>query len=157
MTLDSIDRRILMALQSNGRLSNQDLADLVSLSPSACLRRVKFLEKEGFILGYHASLNTDKLGFEIEAIVHISLDQSNPGWHEDFLLQIEALPEIMAAYIVTGAFNYILHIRTQNFTHFSDFVVEKLNKIVGMRDIRSHIVMKKMKDTKQLLSLDMLP
>lgn len=151
MQIDSIDWRILAALQQNGRLSNQDLADKVALSPSACLRRVRTLEENGLIRGYHAELDAQQLGFELESIVHVTLDRSREEWHEQFLEQIAALDEIVAAYVVSGPTNYVLHVRTRNLTAFSTFVVEKLNKIPGMRDICSYIVMKKVKDRLGLL------
>lgn len=156
MQLDLIDWRILSELQQNARLSNQDLSDKVALSPSACLRRVKALEEHKLIIGYHATLNAEKLGFALDAIVQISLDQSKDDWHDEFMEQIQRFPEIIAAYIVTGEFNYILHIRHQSFADFSDFIIQKLNKISGMRNIYSHIVMAKIKEQGQVLSLNCL-
>ena len=73
MTLDSTDLRILYFLQQDGRISNQELAEKVALSPSACLRRLRLLETEGIISGYRAQLNAERLGIELEAIVHVSL------------------------------------------------------------------------------------
>ncbi|MCW3478416.1 Lrp/AsnC family transcriptional regulator [Neisseriaceae bacterium JH1-16] len=146
MQVDAIDWRILAALQDNGRLSNQDLADKVALSPSACLRRVRALEENGLIRGYRAELDALKLGFELEAMVHITMDRSREDWHERFQSQINQFDEVTAAYVVSGPTNYVLHVRTHNLTAFSNFIVEKLNKVPGMRDINSYIVMKKIKD-----------
>ncbi len=157
MQLDSIDWRILAALQHNGRLSNQDLADKVALSPSACLRRVRTLEENGLIQGYHARLDAVQLGFELEAIVHVTVDHSHPDWHEAFLQQLDAFDEVVAAYVVSGASNYVLHIRAKGLTAFSTFVVEKLNKLPGMRDICSYIVMKTLKDKRGELPLTPAP
>lgn len=146
MQVDLIDWRILAALQQNGRLSNQDLADKVALSPSACLRRVRALEENGLIRGYRAELDALKLGFELEAMVHVTLDRSCDDWHERFQAQMEEFDEVTAAYVVSGPANYILHVRTHTLTAFSDFIVEKLNKVPSMRDINSYIVLKKIKD-----------
>jgi DNA-binding Lrp family transcriptional regulator len=93
MQLDAIDMRILRALQDNGRLSNQDLADQVALSPSACLRRVRTLEEEGLIRAYRAELDAVALGFELEAIVQVTLDRSRDDWHGEFLQQMQAFEE----------------------------------------------------------------
>ncbi|WP_251865676.1 Lrp/AsnC family transcriptional regulator [Achromobacter sp. Marseille-Q4962] len=153
MSLDSTDHRILCRLQENGQLSNQDLAEQVSLSPSACLRRVRALEERGFIRGYRAVLDAEKLGFELEAIVHVSIDQSRADWHEQFLAGIAAYDEIAEASIVTGASNYILTVRTRNLAAFSQFVETRLSKIAGVRDICSHIVMRKVKDRQGMLPL----
>jgi len=154
MQVDAIDWRILAALQENGRLSNQDLADTVALSPSACLRRVRTLEENRLIRGYRAELDAQRLGFELEAIVHITMDRSREDWHERFQVQINQFDEVTAAYVVSGPTNYVLHVRTHNLTAFSNFIVEKLNKVPGMRDINSYIVMKKIKDRSGHLPID---
>lgn len=153
MQIDAIDRRILSRLQENSQISNQDLAEQVSLSPSACLRRVRALEEGGLIKRYRAVLDAEKLGFELEAIVHVALDQSRSGWHEEFLAGIALYDEITEASIVTGASNYILTVRARNLSAFSQFVEDKLSKIPGVRDICSHLVMRKVKDRSGMLPL----
>ncbi|MDC7689363.1 Lrp/AsnC family transcriptional regulator [Vogesella indigofera] len=153
MQLDAIDWRILAALQHNGRLSNQDLADRVALSPSACLRRVRMLEESGLIRGYRAELDAARLGFELEAMVQVSLDRSRDDWHDTFLQQVQAFDEVAAAYIVAGPCNYMLHVRCANLAAFSAFVVDKLNKLPGMRDICSYIVMQTIKNQLGVLPL----
>ncbi|OZI42825.1 Lrp/AsnC family transcriptional regulator [Bordetella genomosp. 5] len=153
MQLDIIDCRILNILQADGRISNQDLADRVSLSPSACLRRVRALEEGAVIRGYRAVLDTAQLGADFEAYVHLSLDQSEPGWNEAFVARLDALDEVVQASIVTGASNYILQVRTRDLAAFSTFVVDKLNGIRGVRDMCSHIVMRKVKDSSGTIAL----
>ena len=153
MQLDAIDHRILYRLQENSQLSNQDLAEQVALSPSACLRRVRALEESGLIRGYRAVLDAERLGFGLEAVVHVSLDQSRAGWHEEFLAGIALYDEITEASIVTGASNYILTVRTRNLAAFSQFVEDKLSKIAGVRDLCSHIVMRKVKNRGGMLPL----
>lgn len=151
--LDAIDFNIMRTLQANGRLSNQDLADKVALSPSACLRRVKALEQAGYIDGYHALLNAKKLGYQVEAFVQVSIDQGQSDWHEAFIAKIGALDEVADAYIVTGNANYLLHIRARDFEHFSQFIVHTLNRISGVRDIQSQMVMQSLKSNGRLLPL----
>lgn len=151
--LDQTDFKILRHLQTNGRLSNQDLADMVALSPSACLRRVKTLEQAGYIQGYHALLNAKKLGYCVEAFVQVRIDQGLEDWHQDFQDTIEQLDEISDAYVITGSSNYLLHIRTQDFEHFSEFIVNTLNQIKGVRDIQSNMVMMSLKRNGRLLPL----
>lgn len=153
MDLDAIDQRILCRLQENGQISNQTLAEQVALSASACLRRVRALEEKGVIKGYRAVLDAAQLGFELEAIVHVSLDQSLTDWHEKFLTRIAVFDEITEASIVTGASNYILNIRTRNLAAFSRFVEDKLSKVPGVRDLCSHIVMRKVKSRDSMLPL----
>lgn len=145
MTLDAIDCRILTLLQKEGRISNQQLADQVALSPSACLRRLRALEDSGVILGYQAVIDPGWLGQRFEAIVQVSLDQSQPGWHDVFMAHLQDWPEVHEASIVTGASNYVLLVKTRDLEAFSHFVVDKLNQTPGVREICSHIVMRKVK------------
>lgn len=145
MSLDTIDARILAVLEKEGRISNQELAERVALSPSACLRRLRALEDDGVILGYRAVVNPAKTGQTFEAVVHVTLDQSQPGWHEAFVDRLNDWPEVREASIVTGSTNYILQVRTSGLEAFSSFVVDKLNQTHGVREICSHIVMRKVK------------
>lgn len=155
MILDSTDLRILHVLQQDGRISNHELAEKVALSPSACLRRLRLLESEGIINGYRAELNAERLGIELEAIVHVSLRQDVDDWHETFIKKVQQWPEVVTAYVVTGASNYVLRIQARNLKHFSDFIVNHLNRTSGVTDIRSEIVLQKIKEGSQLL--DLLP
>ena len=100
-TLDKIDTRLLDCLQNDGRISNQDLAAHVSLSPSACLRRVRILEESGIISGYQCVLDPVRLGLEVEALVHVSMRHEVDGWHEAFVQAVQAWPEVVSARIVT--------------------------------------------------------
>jgi DNA-binding Lrp family transcriptional regulator len=154
MKVDAIDLRILAALQRDGRLSNQDLADKVSLSPSACLRRVRTLEEYKLIRGYHAELDAQQLGFELEAVVHVTLDRAEADWHGKFQQRIQQFDEVTTAYVVSGPCNYVLHVRARSLTDFSRFIVDKLNKVAGVRDICSYIVMQKIKDACGQLPLE---
>src|SRR5690606_21949752 len=137
MKMDPVELKILVALQQNGRLSNLELADLVALSPSACHRRVKLLEEHGYIEGYCAILSAKKLGFDIQAFVELNLGQISEAEHRYFTSEINQMPEVINAYIVTGDANYLLYVRTPNFEEFSQFVVNRLNKIKGITKIHS--------------------
>lgn len=145
MRMDPIDLKILGILQKNGRLSNLELADLVALSPSACHRRVKLLEETGYIDGYHAALNAKKLGFDIQALVNLNIGQISEAEHNYFTREISLMPEVVSAYIVTGETNYVLHVRTRDFEAFSQFVVNRLNKLKGVTKIYSQIVLSELK------------
>ncbi|MGY4493860.1 Lrp/AsnC family transcriptional regulator [Pseudomonas sp. TE3610] len=155
MTLDATDLRILHVLQQDGRISNQDLAEKVALSPSACLRRLRLLEEDGVISGYQAVLNAEKLGVEFEAIVHVSLRQDVEDWHETFITKVQLWPEVVAAYVITGASNYALRVQARDLKHFSSFIVNTLNRTAGVTDIRSEIVLQKIKDRDAVLDLVM--
>src|SRR5699024_5899801 len=143
--LDITDWRILYQLHNEGRLSNQDLAQRVELSPSACLRRVKALEQAGFIERYRAELNLKKLGYTFEAMVHVTIDQKQGQSHERFMEAIDAIPEVTYAYMVTGACNYILKICARDLTAFSELVIDRSNRIPEVRELCSYIVLKEVK------------
>ncbi|KAB0622128.1 Lrp/AsnC family transcriptional regulator [Castellaniella defragrans] len=145
MRMDPVDIKILGILQRDGRLSNLELADMVALSPSACHRRVKLLEENGYIDGYHATLNAKKLGFDIQALVNLNIGQLSEAQHNYFTREIGLMPEVVSAYIVTGETNYVLHVRTRNFEEFSRFVVNRLNKLKGVTKIYSQIVLDELK------------
>ena len=153
MNLDAIDLRILRILQDNSRLSNQELADKVAISSSACHRRVKHLESKGFIQGYHALLNSQKLGFKIEAFIEISLALLSDEEHKAFQRAIDQIDEVINAYIITGDVNYLLHVKTTDFEAFSILITEKLNKIKGIVKIHSKIVMSSLKKRGDLLPI----
>lgn len=145
MRMDPVDVKILGLLQKNGRLSNLELADMVALSPSACHRRVKLLEENGYIDGYHAALNAKKLGFDIQALVNLNIGQISEAEHNYFTREIGLMPEVVSAYIVTGETNYVLHVRTRDFEAFSQFIVNRLNKLKGVTKIYSQIVLSELK------------
>lgn len=143
MTIDVIDHKILKHLKKNARLSNQELAELVNLSASACHRRVKILEKNGVIEGYQAKINYEKLGMNFFAIVEIKLSQLTETDHLHMLEQIKMFEEVINAYIVTGESNYILYIMTEDLKSFSNLVINKLNKVKGIISINSKIILDK--------------
>lgn len=143
MDLDVIDLKILKLLQEDARLSNQDLADLVHLSASACHRRVKILESNGIIEKYQAKINYAKLGIKIEAMVEIKLAHLTDEDHHTFMTQIRDFDEVVNVYIMTGESNYVLWVATKDLDSFSQFIINKLNKIKGIMNINSKIVLKK--------------
>ena len=143
MDLDVIDLKIQKLLQEDARLSNQDLADLVHLSASACHRRVKILESNGIIEKYQAKINYAKLGIKIEAMVEIKLAHLTDEDHHTFMTQIRDFDEVINVYIITGESNYVLWVATKDLDSFSQFIINKLNKIKGIMNINSKIVLKK--------------
>ena len=153
MNLDSTDLRILLCLQQNGRISNQELAEKVALSPSACLRRLRNLEDGGVIRGYRPILDAERLGIELEALVHISMRQDEEGWHERFVEKVQGWPEVVSACIVTGHSNYVLRVQARNLKQFSDFIVNRLNRANGVTDIRSEIILQTIKEGGGVLDL----
>lgn len=146
ITLDVTDCRILAVLQEEGRISNLDLAERISLSPSACLRRMRLLEEQGVIERYRACLSREKLGFELEAFVQVSMRNDQTQWHERFAQAVREWPEVVGAFVVTGETHYLLRVLAHNLKHYSDFVLNQLYKTPGVLDIRSNIVLQTLKD-----------
>jgi DNA-binding Lrp family transcriptional regulator len=150
MEMDAIDLKILHYLQEDGRMSNQDLADKVFLSPSSCLRRVRLLEEAGVISHYSAVLNAEVLGFEVDAFVQVTMRRDVEQWHENFSLALQEWPEVVGSYIITGDANYLLRVKARNLKHYSSFVLERLYKTAGVLDIRSNIVLQTLKDNRDI-------
>ena len=146
MQIDAIDQRILARLQEDGHLSNQDLAEQVALSPSACLRRVRALEEAGLIRGYRAVLDAEKLGFELEAYVLINLVAHVDENIARFEQAIADNPYVIACHAVTGDMDYLVRVIARNVEHLSQITLRTLLRIPGVRDVKSIIVLETIKE-----------
>ena len=145
--MDRYDRQILMVLQRDGRISNQDLAEAIGLSPSPCLRRVRQLEDEGIIDRYVALLNQDKLGLKMTALIHISMDRHTPERFANFEEQVAAFPEVQACYLITGqSADYVVKAVVADMDQFQAFLLGKLTRIEGVSGVHSSFVMRKVVD-----------
>jgi Lrp/AsnC family transcriptional regulator, leucine-responsive regulatory protein len=143
--LDDIDRRIVAALQDNGRLPMVDLADKVGLSPTPCQRRVKRLEEEGVIARYAALVTPASLGFDLQAMVQVTLDDHSEKTVEAFEAAIRARPEVVACYAMTGDMDFLLHVQASGLGSFSDFAMKALLRLPGVRGTRSSFIMQEVK------------
>ena len=143
--LDDIDRRIVMALQAEGRLAMVDLADKVGLSPTPCQRRVKRLEDEGVIARYAALVSPPSLGFELQARVQVTLDDHSEKTVEAFESAIRARSEVVACYAMTGDMDFLLHVQTTDLVSFSEFAMKALLRMPGVRGTRSSFIMQEVK------------
>jgi DNA-binding Lrp family transcriptional regulator len=118
MDLDRYDRAILKLLQQDARITNASLAEKVSLSESACLRRVRALEESGLVEGYTAVLNQQKAGYPVNVFVNITLDrQAQPGL-DAFENAVRKIPEVMECYLMTGDFDYVLRVVVADLADF---------------------------------------
>ena len=143
--LDDIDRRIVAALQAEGRLPIVDLADRVGLSPTPCQRRVKRLEEEGVITRYAALVSPPAMGLGLQALVQVTLDDHSEKVVEAFEAEIRARPEVVACYAVTGDMDFLLHVLTPDLASFSDFALKALLRMPGVRGTRSSFIMQAVK------------
>ncbi|HYS67618.1 MAG TPA: Lrp/AsnC family transcriptional regulator [Paraburkholderia sp.] len=158
--MDAIDRRILAILQKNGRLSNQEIAERVNLSPSPCLRRIRRLEESGVIRGYVALLDAELLGLGLLAYVNVRLEKrSGPALsprggdvtHADlFRAAVQTWPEVVACYAMTGDMDYLLRVQVEDMAHFSRFVQEQLLHHPSVIDVKTSFSLEKFKETTAL-------
>lgn len=143
MELDKYDRLILEALQQNGRISNQELADSISLSPSPCLRRVRALEEAGLIDGYVALLNARKLGLTLVSFIQISMDKHTPDRFDVFEKTVGTYPEVLECHLITGqSADYLLKVIVKDMDAYQQFLLQKLTRIEGVSGVHSSFVLK---------------
>ncbi len=143
MKIDRYDRAILQRLQREGRISNQELAEAVNLSPSPCLRRVRRLEEEGIIEGYVALLNARKLGLNLMAFIHISMDRHTPERFERFDSAVASYPEVLECHLITGQdADYLLKVVVEDMDAYQQFLLNKITRIEGVSGVHSSFVLK---------------
>jgi Lrp/AsnC family leucine-responsive transcriptional regulator len=145
MDLDTIDRRIVAALQADGRLSNVELADRVGLSPSPCLRRVKRLERDGFIEAYRAVLRRNRIGLGFSVFVGVKIEHHANEQALAFEKVVLAMPEVIACHLVSGEADYFLEIVVPDLAQYQQFLVTKLLALPIVREVRSNIAIQTLK------------
>jgi Lrp/AsnC family leucine-responsive transcriptional regulator len=148
--LDRTDRKILELLQRDGRLANVDLAERVALSPSPCLRRVRALEEAGVVRQYVALLDPAKVGLTLLAYVNVKLEKRGKMPIDDFSKAVQAWPEVVACYSMTGDMDYLLRVQVEDLDHYTRFMMDRLLKQAGVIDVRSNFVLERIKDTTAL-------
>ena len=145
MSLDSIDYKILRELQSEGDLSNVELASRVHLSPSPCLARVKALEAEGVIDRYVALANPLKLGLGLSVFINISLKEQSKSALAEFERRIAEHEEVMECYLMTGDSDYLIRVAVADLPALEKFILEQLTPIPGIEKIRSSFALKQVR------------
>ena len=149
--LDRTDKHILALLQQQGALSNLELADKVGLSPSPCSRRVKALQDSGVIEGYRAHVSARKLGLDLLALIHISMDKHTPERFATFEAAVDACPEVLECYLITGqSADYILKVIVSDMEAFQQLLLGTLTRIEGVSGVHSSFVMRKVIDRSAL-------
>ena len=140
--LDRIDRRILAALQADARLTNQALSERVALSPSACLARVRRLEQEGVIQGYHARVDPFALGIGLVLYADITLEGHSPAELAAFEEAVLAVPQVVEASHVTGSFDYILKVVVAGMAEWTRIAEQLTSSGLGVDRINTHLGMR---------------
>jgi Lrp/AsnC family leucine-responsive transcriptional regulator len=137
MSLDRKEREILTILQAEGRISNVDLAERVSLSESPCFRRVKRLEESGLIQGYTARLDQRELGLQVTAFVQVSLEKDDSSQRE-FLSRVEAEDHIVECHAMSGSHDFLLKVVAYSMDHFSELSMQRILKFPGVKNMESN-------------------
>jgi Lrp/AsnC family leucine-responsive transcriptional regulator len=150
MNLDTFDRAILNHLQKDGRMSNVDLANAVSLSESACLRRVRSLEEDGLIEGYVALLDQNKAGLSGDVFVHIGLHREEQSELAAFEAAVQNIPEVMECYLMTGEFDYLLRVVVSDMADFERLHKESLTRLPGVARVDSSVAIRTVRKTTEL-------
>lgn len=147
MGIDRFDRQILQVLQADGRISNQELADRIGLSPSPCLRRVRALEEAGVVTGYRAMLNAKSLGYSLMALIYISMDKHTPERFEHFEQEISQISEVLECLLVTGQdADYQIKVVVQDMDAFQDLLLNRITRIQGVTGVHSSFVLRRVVD-----------
>lgn len=147
MELDRYDRLILSVLQEDGRISNQDLADRIGLSPSPCLRRVRALEESGLIAGYRALLDAKQLGLSLMALIGISMDQHTPERFANFEKKIATVPEVLECLLITGQqADYQLKAVVRDMDAYQNLLLNKITRIAGVTGVHTSFVLRRVVD-----------
>ncbi len=148
--MDEIDKKILTELQSNARLTNQELADRVALSPSPCLRRVRALEHQGIILGYHASVDQEACGLPINVFVLVKLEKPTEENMRDFEQHIELIEEVLECFLMTGNHDYLLHVVSESLKSYEQFIRKQLTRLPNIASIESSFAFGQVKSKTKL-------
>jgi Lrp/AsnC family leucine-responsive transcriptional regulator len=148
--LDRIDLKILDQLQRDGRMSNLKLAETVALSPTAVLARVQRLTRDGYILGYEARLNPQKLGRGMLVFVEVLLDRTTANVFDAFKAAVQVRPEIMECHMVAGGFDYLLKTRMADMDAYRHFAGTVLWQLPGVRETRTYAVMEEVVNSTHL-------
>jgi Lrp/AsnC family leucine-responsive transcriptional regulator len=149
-SLDRTDLALLAILQREGRISNAELAERVSLSASACLRRVQRLEQSGVLAGYGALLDPARVGLGLQAFVRVQLARHDAEAIAGFTERVNDWDEVIACHALTGDMDYLLHVAVQDLAHFSRFLLDHLLNASGVADVNSSFVLRTVKQARAL-------
>ncbi|WP_432474462.1 Lrp/AsnC ligand binding domain-containing protein [Amphritea sp. HPY] len=145
--LDKIDLNILKTLQENGRISYVDLADIVGLSTTPCMERVKRLEKDGLIQGYYARIDPQAMGYGMLVFVEISLSYQSPDAFQKFNLAVASLPYVQECHLVSGDADFLIKARIADMSEYRALLGEMLLTLPGVKNSKSYIVMEEVKES----------
>jgi DNA-binding Lrp family transcriptional regulator len=146
MNFDAIDLRLLAELQSNGRITNVDLASKVGLTAPPCLRRVRTLEQSGAVKGYHADIDPGALGFTIMVFAMVSLKSQAEEDLRSFEAHVRSLPEVRECHMLNGEIDFILKIVAHDLQSFQEFLTSKLTSAPNVNSVKTSLTIRTAKD-----------
>ncbi|CDT94277.1 MULTISPECIES: Lrp/AsnC family transcriptional regulator [Vibrio] len=147
MVIDRIDRSILVELQKNNRIPNQTLAELVGLSPPACLKRVKRLREEGVIVGDVSIINPELTGSKMTLVVSVEMERDRGDIYQIFRHSISKAEEVTQCYQISGSFDFMLIVTVKDIQAYEDFVERVLRKDLNIRKFHTSVSMRTVKFT----------
>ena len=142
MKLDHIDHKILRHLQENARITNAELADRVGLSPTPCLRRLRRLEADGIIKGYHTEIDREALGVNVKVIILVKLEREDDKTLREFEAEIKKRPEVMECYLVTGKFDYFIRVLVPTLSTYETFLSETILRMQNIATVESSFTLR---------------
>ena len=150
ISLSTVDRKILRALQEDGRMSIQALSDKVGLSPSPCLRRIRKLEDSGVISVYSATLDQEAIGLPVSVFISVKLERQAAAELDRFALAIRDWPEVMECYLMTGQRDFLLRVVCADLSSYERFLRDNLTRIAGVASIESSFALGQIKYSRVL-------
>lgn len=148
--MDQIDRKLIAALQVNGKLTMKELSQELGLSITPIYERLKRLEKNGTITGYHAHVNEEKVGLGLEVFCSVTLESHKSEFLRNFENGIKQFDEVLECYHLAGTFDFLLKVLVKDMNAYADFVNKKLAKLENIGLVQSMMVLKKIKQTRVL-------
>jgi Lrp/AsnC family transcriptional regulator, leucine-responsive regulatory protein len=139
------DHRILAELQKDGRATNQQLAEAVGMSTSACWRRVRALEQSGVICGYAALVDREQAGFATSAILHVSLERHDAKFVDEFVSRVTGRSEVLECFATTGDADYHLRVAVRDIKAYNEFLDDFMFRLPGVRYVRTNMILKEIK------------
>jgi len=143
---DAVDRKILAALQEDGRMTNVELAARVEITAPPCLRRMKALEKAGFIRGYHADLDAKALGYDVTAFAFVGLSSQADADLRAFEAQVRAWPLVRSCFMLSGEVDFILRCVARNLTQLQNFITEELTAAKNVASVKTALAIRESKN-----------
>ncbi|MET0264468.1 MAG: Lrp/AsnC ligand binding domain-containing protein [Duganella sp.] len=145
--LDKLDRKILHILQTDGRISMKDLSEQVGLSITPAIERVKRMERDGVITGYHARIDPPALGAKLLVFVEITLNTKSGPVFEQFRREVLRIPEVQECHLVSGDFDYLIKARIHEMAEYRKLLGDMLLSLPGAAQSKSYVVMEEIKET----------